>query len=243
MPHGALDVALGPQLLHWAVFFPLYGLLAGLTVAMWFGAPPASLGLFLVLSWFHFGSGDAGGWGFGRWGSICRGAATGGLVLGLPLAAHADVVAPIFSHLLLRHGAMSVTQVQTWGFVVCAVVVPAAVLTVGAHISRRQWTGAAEIVLLCALGIVASPLVSFAVYFALWHSPRHMLEVRAGRRATIPTLIATVATIGVASFIWVRFSPEVSTAIQVVFIGLAALTVPHLLVTEGIRRKHRRIRH
>jgi beta-carotene 15,15'-dioxygenase len=240
MPHGALDVAIGPQLLHWAAFFPLYGLVAGLTVALWFVTPLLSLGLFLLLSWYHFGSGNVSGFGLIRALRFCRGIATGGFVLGLPMVFHADVVSPIFTDLMIDRTAFDPGRVRIWGVAMLMLAVPSAIVIVCAHISRRDWVGATEIVLLSMLGIVASPLISFAIYFACWHSPRHMLEVRAGKRATIPTVVATLFTVGVAAAVWVLVRPSIATATQVVFIGLASLTVPHLAVTESIRRKHHR---
>lgn len=84
----------------------------------------------------------------------------------------------------------------------------------------------------------ATPLLSFAVYFALWHSPRHLLASGVDRRSMAPTVVATIATLGLGVGAWVLMEPATATAIRVVFIGLAALTVPHLAVTAVARRRH-----
>ena len=238
MPHGALDVTIGPRLMNWYWFFPAYGLAAALTVAGWMAAPKYGLAIFVLLSWAHFGFGDVDGWHFVRWIAVARGAATGGLVLGLPLALHADVVAPIFNTLMLNHGTFAAGTSVVWGTAMLAVAVPAGAVAGAAHLLTRQWAGVAELALLAALGVYATPLLTFAVYFALWHSPRHLLASGVDRRSMTPTVVATIATLALGVSAWVVMEPATATAIRVVFIGLAALTVPHLAVTAVARRRH-----
>ncbi len=238
MPHGALDVTIGPRLMSWHWFFPAYGLAAALTVAGWMAAPKYGLAIFVLLSWAHFGSGDIDGWHFVRWIAVARGAATGGLVLGLPLALHADVVAPIFTTLMLNHKTFAATTSVAWGTAMLAVAVPAGTVASVAHLVTRQWAGFGELALLVALGVFATPLLSFAVYFALWHSPRHLLASGVDRRSMAPTVVATIATLGLGVGAWVLMEPATATAIRVVFIGLAALTVPHMAVTAVARRRN-----
>ncbi len=235
MPHGALDVAIGPRLMHWWVFFPGYGLLFAVTVAAWFAAPLVSLGVFLSLSWFHFGTGDASGWDLSPRLRSVRALATGGVVLGGPMACHAAVVAPLFTALQLGRREVPAATVHSWGLAMLAVAGPAALLTTAKHLLARQWSGAAEILLLVAVATSASPLITFAVYFAFWHSPRHLIEVRPTRQSLAATSVATALTLVGAFVVWWSLRPSFDSAVQVVFIGLAALTVPHLVVTMAVR--------
>jgi beta-carotene 15,15'-dioxygenase len=238
MPHGALDVALGPRLTHWALFFPAYGSAAAATVVLWFIAPAISLCAFLLFSWFHFGSGDTAGFGFSRGQRFNRGVVTGGLVLALPLAFHGSAVEPIFAAITFGKGAfLSADMLTILGTLVLTVVSPLGVLVAAWHARQRQWLAVAELVAIAALGVVASPLVSFSVYFALWHSPRHLLASNVTRNTLFPMFAATIATIVAAGAFWAIAEPTVETAVRVVFIGLAALTVPHLVVTSAIRSK------
>jgi beta-carotene 15,15'-dioxygenase len=243
MPHGALDVAIGPRLLHWMLFFPLYGLLFAATIATWLVAPLPSLIVFLLLSWFHFGAGDSQGWNFPSPLKALRGIATGGLVLGLPMARHYEIVTPIFSTLQRGGNRIDSSSVRAWGLLALAVAVPAAVVCAVLHLRNRDYLGAVELVLLVGLGTFASPLIAFATYFAVWHSPRHIIEAKPTRASLRGTVIATVATLIGAAAVWISMKPSIDTAIQVVFIGLAGLTVPHLLVTAGVRSgRSRRLR-
>jgi beta-carotene 15,15'-dioxygenase len=239
MPHGALDVALGPKMLNWKLFFPLYGSAFGLTIGAWLIEPLVSLVAFLLFSWFHFGSGDAHGWGFGSLLIATRATTTGGLVLGLPMAIHADTVAPVFTALQLNRRDIDAVTVRWWGFVILACALPALLFCIAAHLRRRQWSGAAELVMLLLVGSCASPLIGFSTYFAVWHSPRHMMDVGPTRTSLTAAAAATVATIAFAGAAWLSFEPDIQTAIRVIFMGLAALTVPHLVVTAGLRSRYR----
>ena len=237
MPHGALDVAVGPRHLPRRAFFNGYGLLALATVVLWFAAPVVALAAFFTMSWFHFGSGDAShhlALGEHR---FAHGVATGGAVLGLPLALHAGLVGPVLNDLLLGRSALDDAAVTSAGVAMVAVAAVAGMI-VAVHALRTGANGVlAELGAIFVLGAVVHPLVSFAVYFALWHSPRHLLDLDIDRRAVVPTILATIATFAAAGTVWTLAEPSVALATRIVFIGLAALTTPHLVTTEMLRRR------
>ncbi len=244
LPHGALDVAIGPALAARQVYFALYGALAALIVAAWIVAPAVSLAVFFAMSWFHFGSGDASGdvqrnaLGDGPETLTKRlhGVATGGLVVGLPLAAHADITSQVLDPLLLGRGEFTPSMAVAWGGVILAVAIPAAIVATVDHVRHRAWSLAGELVALALLGLVVHPLVAFAVYFVVVHSPRHLIEMAPSRSAIAPTALASVATIGGAAAFWFVLEPSAATSIRIVFIGLAALTAPHLVTTFALSR-------
>lgn len=86
--------------------------------------------------------------------------------------------------------------------------------------------------------IVLDPLLYFTVYFCLLHSPRHLFETARSiglsslvsiARAAAPIVIATLV---LAAVLW-RLLPGASLdaqLLQIVFIGLACLTIPHMLL-------------
>jgi len=95
------------------------------------------------------------------------------------------------------------------------------------------------------LAIVLPPLVSFALYFCFWHSRGHMLRLwqslklterrRSGREAAAYTVISWL----VAGLIFYYFqTPSTAALIKLTFIGLAALTLPHMLLVDYADRKH-----
>ena len=105
----------------------------------------------------------------------------------------------------------------------------------------RYWAG--EFILLLILLAVLPPLLGFALYFCGVHSRNHFTDIwrflsqsfaadNLLKGAAILTLVSWVAAI---TAFWI-LAPQIgasSAAIQVTFIGLAALTLPHMLLIDG----------
>jgi len=90
------------------------------------------------------------------------------------------------------------------------------------------------------------PLVYFALYFSLSHSPRHLRQQWAQlssseRRpamllVSLFTLLPVVIALLLAPLLSGHWSERI---IALVFIGLAALTMPHMLLLEQAYRRSR----
>lgn len=88
------------------------------------------------------------------------------------------------------------------------------------------------------------PLVSFAVYFCLWHSRGHIMRLwdslEQGNRLAIVqeaityTLLSWLAAVGV--FFYLSGSLT-NTMLQLTFIGLAALTWPHMILVDYMDKR------
>ena len=104
-------------------------------------------------------------------------------------------------------------------------------------------------VLAIAFGLLP-PLVGFSLYFCGVHTPRHLARVwhaisEDGRGRTKVLTLALVFTL--ASWIagglslWLVSAAETidEAILRVVFIGLAALTVPHMILVDGMFRRIR----
>nr|WP_255525876.1 Brp/Blh family beta-carotene 15,15'-dioxygenase [Frigoribacterium sp. CG_9.8] len=238
LPHGALDPLIARRAGLWKTPFGLAGFNLGyvamvaLVVGVWLVAPTASLIGFLLVSGIHFGA----DWNLGR--SVVVRSFTGVGLLTLPAFAHHDEVAGIY-RTLAGPGGVIVADVQTW----LGPVAIAAMLLGAAFALRRRPTDALEILLAATLAIVAPPLVFFVLYFCALHSARHLRhgfaeERGGGRTAALILVVYTVVPIvavGVLTAIFAGdFAPGGALAgdwiIRLVFIGLAALTVPHMVV-------------
>jgi Brp/Blh family beta-carotene 15,15'-monooxygenase len=85
---------------------------------------------------------------------------------------------------------------------------------------------------------VASPLVSFPVYFCGWHSARGLerLRLELGEswpelaKSLAPLTVCAIALIGLAAWFVLGGSGWNDTLIRATFIGLSAVAVPHLLL-------------
>ena len=248
LPHGALDGAIAIHLgyadkvLNFISFIGLYVLMAGLVVGAWIMMPALCLLGFLIVSMIHFGSGDArhgAGW--------MRGAeifAHGGLVVAGISQMHRSEVDIVFGYLVGGD-----TSLVWSGLDVLTVFVGLALLVcIAQAVWFRKWRGAAvELVLLAILFAMVPPLVGFAVYFCCVHSARHVAGIVGNLRRYMSvaslcfqTLTFTLASwlVGAVAGWWLidMANPE-PTVLRVIFIGLAALTVPHMILVDGIYRR------
>ena len=248
LPHGALDgsiaIHLGftRKLLHLLRFLALYIAMAGLVVGAWLLAPTACLLGFLIISVLHFGAGDARhGTGLLRSAEIL---AHGGLVIVGISQMHHDKVDVIFGYLTGRDTALLWQGID----VLTVIVGMAVVVCLAQALWHRRWRGTAfELGALAILFALTPPLVGFAVYFCCVHSARHVYGIVNSLRRDISRFrmlnqaaaftVASWAAGGAAIWWFADMANPEPAVMRVVFIGLAALTVPHMILVDGFFRR------
>jgi Brp/Blh family beta-carotene 15,15'-monooxygenase len=93
------------------------------------------------------------------------------------------------------------------------------------------------------LTVLVTPMVAFTIFFCCMHSPRHILRTIEYAR---PRSLKNLATIAVApllgvvilligSIVFLKGVSLDAKIIQIIFIGLAALTLPHMILVEQVR--------
>jgi Brp/Blh family beta-carotene 15,15'-monooxygenase len=254
LPHGAVDhwqgrALLAPRLGPWwlPVFGTGYIAATGLVIIAWAAWPPLLLTAFLILATAHFGSEDV----TARpclehrhslshlMDIVLRGA----LPTLLAVMFHPGETAALFAALLPATTAAQVEQALTLATLVSPVYFAALAALIGIALRHGDRLVAAEVAVLAATFAALPPLLAFAVYFCLWHSPRHSLLViaEAGdarlaagvRRFVMGALPLTALTVAAAVPAWLALGHSFTSTeatLQIVFIGLAALTVPHVLL-------------
>lgn len=247
MPHGALDPLIARRLGLWrgALSFGAFNLVySGLSVAivaLWLVAPVPSLVLFLVVSAVHFG----GDWMRER--SPAPRALAGAALLSLPAFRDEDAVAGLYAT-LAGEGARSVAAAQAaLGMPLLVLLLVLAVVA-----ARRAPHEAVELGLVALLALTTPPLVFFIVYFCTLHSARHLREGFAEertqpRRLTALVVVAYTAIPLIAAGVFLAATAGTASLddqlLRVVFIGLAALTVPHMVLVglgdRALRRDER----
>ena len=239
VPHGALDTIFARQLYDvkttkgWVAFTVAYLLMAALAVALWQVAPIVFLLGFLLISIAHF-SGDP---------SVEMPIAFrilyGGAIVVLPTLLHAEEVTRLFSILA---GADVAALIVPWlHFLSWPWLIGIAVAAVGC--ARLDWLAGVEIASVGLLSVLTPPLVAFTIFFCGMHSARHILRTvdYSGRSspyllisASVAPMLAFLVLLG-AALLWLRDIPIEIRVIQLVFVGLAALTVPHMALVERVR--------
>jgi Brp/Blh family beta-carotene 15,15'-monooxygenase len=241
LPHGALDPWVA-QRLGWCrttgqtvVFNIVYLAIAAGVVLIWLWQPVLSLLVFLLISAWHFADDwrtDVG---------VPARVLAGSLLLLLPIGWHPEHVAMLFGHLSGQGGADLAHQLAlpVWTLVL------AVAGLAGYACWLRKWFFAAELVCLLALAAVSTPLIYFVIYFCGLHSPRHLLglfrQAGTGARTLLVHLMVTytAATFLLAALVWWLWPglPADTAILKLVFIGLAALTVPHMMLVARARYK------
>jgi beta-carotene 15,15'-dioxygenase len=90
--------------------------------------------------------------------------------------------------------------------------------------------------------LLLPPAAGFALYFCAVHASRHWAQLRLDQtelplRPVIATMLATVAI--ALALLWRHEGAAfASRLVQVVIVGLAALTVPHMLLDAAVRYRH-----
>ncbi len=238
LPHGALDPVVAHRYglirnIPGGIRFVLaYLLLAAMVVAVWIRFPLPALGAFLLISALHFGRDWQRKIGFG-------GLGYGATVVGLPGLTHPAEVTQIFS-LLLFDSAPAAALLLLQGLGITGL------LLLCLDRGRLRRAMLVELLLLGVGALLLAPLWYFVLYFCAFHSPRHLLDEfrRLSERqrlyAGLTMLITTLAALTIAAVSGVhlsRFYESVNVMLyQLVFIGLAALTVPHMCLLEWADR-------
>lgn len=235
VPHGALDPVVARRVGLWRtprglIMFTLgYLAISAAVIGVWFVAPLLSLTAFLLISAAHFG----GDWNADRpWPlRFLAGAA----LLSLPALADRAAVAELYV-VLAGEGAAEIAAAQS--FIAPALLV--GMIAAAVMAARRRPHEGIELALAALLALTTPPLVFFIIYFCLLHSARHLREGFRDERDTLPKrTTVTIVAAATAAPLLVAVGVLAATAqpgalddrlLQVVFIGLAALTVPHMMV-------------
>lgn len=253
--HGALDPWVGDRVLarHCSttsrvLFLLVYAAAMSLVVVAWIAAPLFTLAAFLLISVLHFGQQDAAALGLhGDW---LAAVVLGAIPVFAPIIAHPDQVALVF-HWLIGLDPERTAPLLRWLF---NPVIALWIVGCGMWLSRMRLlneTGlgqaAALVAVLLAAMLLLPPLIAFAAYFCILHSPAHLLQMRARgdgpwcqwravdwlRRlglVTLATLLIGLLAWGLIPLLDPAALPEAEALARVIFCGLAALTVPHVLL-------------
>ncbi|WP_458069788.1 Brp/Blh family beta-carotene 15,15'-dioxygenase [Rhodanobacter sp. BL-MT-08] len=239
VPHGALDPVFASQLCGvrsaggWLVFGLCYGAVAALVILCWQAAPTFFLLAFLLVSVVHF-SGD-----LDKEVPLLAKALYGGTIIVLPALFHAAQIEPLFRMLVGAPSAQWITRCLHW----LAWPWAAALALTAIALRRRKSRPALELAALGSLALAAPPLYAFTVFFCLMHGARHILRTLDYARDTparrliavnaLPMLLVAAALVVVATR--VTHQPLNATIVRTIFVGLAALTAPHMMLVERVR--------
>lgn len=241
VPHGALDTLFARELYGvnsataWIKFSVIYLMMAALVVVLWYMAPLLFLVGFIGISIAHF-SGDPDG----ETGWLIR-LIYGGAIIFIPVLKHPQEIADVFSLLV---GEKSSQALMPW---MSGLALPWLLALSGVVLYLIVKKSLLSFEFLC-LGLIAyfvSPLISFTVFFCGMHSARHIIRTAAFAKYSQPVLLLgamllpMLGVIALSAVSWFMLKNQTldGRVVQIVFVGLAALTVPHMALVEQVRVK------
>ena len=239
VPHGAFDTIFAYRLydLHrpadWILFTMIYLLLAAVVVAVWWWASMVFLILFLLISAAHFSGDPEEGT------PLTTRILYAGSVLLLPALFHSEEMGRLFGLLV---GDAPAHLLMPWIKLVAWIWLPCVLLGV-ILLVWSDWLGAMEIASVVLLSVVAPPLIAFTLFFCGMHSARHILRTidysgsLSRRLLALSALLPMIGVVVVSALAWwfLKGKSLDERLVQIVFVGLAALTVPHMALVERVR--------
>lgn len=246
--HGALDAHLllrrFPSRLQALALAAAYLLLV--VVLGWALSHAVSIALWLLLglSAWHFGE------AYGRWDDLHHAARTltrlvvGGAPVMLPMWLSPEAMADLLG------AAWQGNEAQVWQWLagLWLALFTGWVMWCGISAVRAARYAWYELAGAAALNLIFSPLMAFALYFGLYHSPVHIwrvwrtrpLQAAASGKAIASIFVNVAATfivtlaLGVALLVMLDFNTAVfsieAVGLRWLIVALAALTLPHLIL-------------
>lgn len=234
LPHGTFDLELirRDRASRGVGLIPLLALYLSCAVAMyllWQVRPVAALLFFIVIATWHF----AEDWQDADSGLLAAGLAAATLTA--PVILHRQATAAIFEAVAGTADAAIVVQLLVLAAPVALIL--ALIATVSLFLDGHRERGLAAAATLAAMTLLP-PDTGFALFFCLFHSPRHfsaaLRSLTWQRPAQWLPVVAplTLAAGGITALLY-RFGPPLDVPTRLAasaFLVLSILTVPHMAV-------------
>ena len=261
--HGALDYIKGKKLLvilnikKFYIFYLIYTLIAFLVIVIWTIFPTITLIIFLAVASYHFGKEDTQ-FLINKSSSLTpilyffRGF----FVIIMPLYFNFDETVAIFKMLLIDNEQfyLGLSFIEKYKIIQIAIglSILSSIILFVTEFNFKKFAIFLDFCSIIILNYYLSPLIAFTIYFCFLHSIRHTISLaieidntnlKNGLKLFIKK--ALPLTVLTAIFCWVSFYflnnvYEFNSAIlKIIFIGLASLTFPHILLEYLIEKNEK----
>ena len=259
--HGAMDNYKANKILkiykinNKIIFYLIYTLISLLVIIFWFFFASLTLLAFLLVASYHFGREDTSflnirNSNFDQLFYLIKGS----LIIFAPLFFYIDETLKIFEVLLINDEVLFFIKNQHW---IINIFLGLGVLGYFYFVFKNRFKDFEilflDILSVLILNFIFSPLIAFTIYFCFLHSIRHIISISCELdgnsfsngakmfiKKALPLTILT-ALLYLSSIVYISSSYGLSDAIiQVIFIGLASLTFPHILLEYLIEKNEKR---
>ena len=252
--HGSLDHIKGKKLFNIlnikkiSIFYFSYIFIAISVIVIWTTIPSISLIIFLIVASFHFGKEDtqfliSKNSYFNQLLFFFKGL----LIIFAPMFFHFDETVTIFKYLLVNNEIFY----STLGFIENNKILPIGIIlsTLSSiylflkEFEIKKLTIFLDYFSIIILNYYLSPLLAFAIYFCFLHSFRHTISLitelnennfKVGAitfiKKAMPLTVLTAVFYVISLYFLSNFYQLNDAILKVIFIGLASLTFPHILL-------------
>ena len=252
--HGSLDYMKGKKLFeifkinNFFIFYLSYISLAILIIFFWIILPSISLTLFLIVASYHFGKEDTS--------FLINNESfydpllfflKGSLIVLAPMYFHFDETINIFKFLLIENEAfynfldfIETSKILLFGIILSTL---SNILLFVKNFELKKFTIFLDYFSIIIINYYFSPLIAFTFYFCFLHSIRHSItlifelnreDLSVGtkiflKKALPLTILTAIFCLISLYFLNNTYSFD-SSILKIIFIGLASLTFPHILL-------------
>ena len=261
--HGSLDNIKGRKLFqifginNFFIFYLSYILTSVIVIFLWLIAPSISLAIFLIVASHHFGKEDTQfliikNSNYNQLLFFLKGS----LIIFAPMYFHFDETISIFKLLLIDNESfyeflnlIETNKILFYGIIISTL---SSILLFAKNFELKKFTIFLDYFSILIINYYFSPLVAFTIYFCFLHSIRHSISLMSeldendlsnGLRIFIKKALPLTILTAIFCFLGLYFLNYTynfdSSILKIIFIGLASLTFPHILLEYLIEKNEK----
>ena len=261
--HGALDNLKGRKLFqifgisNFFIFYFSYILISLIIIVLWIIVPTISLMIFLILASHHFGKEDTQFlMSENSYLNQLLFFLKGSLIIFAPMYFHFDETISIFKSLLIDNETFfeSLNLIETNKILLYGIIVStlSSILLFTKNFELKKFTIFFDYFSILIVNYYFSPLVAFTIYFCFLHSVRHSISLiseldensianglKIFIKKALPLTILTATFCFLSLYLLNNTYNFDGSILKIIFIGLASLTFPHILLEYLIEKNEK----
>ena len=261
--HGSLDNIKGRKLFqifkidNFLIFYLSYILFSLIVIILWMIIPSVSLVIFLIVASHHFGKEDTQF-------LIIKNSyynqllffLKGSLIIFAPMYFHFDETVSIFKLLLIDNESFykSLSFVETNKILLYCIALStlSSILLFVKNFELKKFTIFFDYFSILIINYYFSPLLAFTIYFCFLHSIRHSISLMSELdknnltnglkifiKKALPLTILTAIFCFIGLYLLNNTYDFNNSILKIIFIGLASLTFPHILLEYLIEKNEK----
>ena len=261
--HGSLDNVKGRKLFqifeikNFYIFYLAYILIAIIVIILWILIPYVSLIIFLMVASYHFGKEDTQfliveNSYYNQFLFLLKGS----LIVFAPMYFHFNETISIFKLLFIENENFYnfLDLIESKKILLYCIILStlANILLFTKNFELKKFTIFLDYFSIIIINYYFSPLVAFTIYFCFLHSVRHSISLMSELdrddlgngfkifiKKALPLTIITAIFCAIGLYLLNNTYNLESSILKIIFIGLASLTFPHILLEYLIEKNEK----